>query len=97
MMKRSTVNVSHAAGLVMGAATAAAAGPPAFPLRRCSADAVMAGTVCLDKYEASMWRVSGPTTSATLVSNIRLGRATQADLTAGGATQLGRFLLGGRC
>jgi hypothetical protein len=82
--------VSLAVGLAMGATTAAANGFPTFPVRRCSADAVAAGTVCLDKYEASVWRVPDPTTTnATLVRKIRLGRATQADVTAGGATQLG--------
>jgi hypothetical protein len=46
--------------------------------------------VCLDGYEASAWRVPDPTTTnATLVRKIRLGRATEADLTAGGAPQLG--------
>jgi formylglycine-generating enzyme required for sulfatase activity len=90
MMKRSTVNVSLAVGLVMGVTSAAAAGFPTFPVRRCSADAVPAGTVCLDRYEASVWRVPNPiTTNATLVRKIQVGRATQADLTAGGATQLG--------
>jgi hypothetical protein len=89
-MKRSLITVSLAMGLAMGAATAAAAGFPAFPVRRCSADAVAAGTVCLDKYEASVWRVPDPTTTnAGLVRRIRLGRATQADLIAGGATELG--------
>jgi formylglycine-generating enzyme required for sulfatase activity len=51
---------------------------------------VVAGTVCLDSYEASVWRVPNPTTTnATLVRKIQLGRATQADLRTGGATQLG--------
>jgi hypothetical protein len=51
---------------------------------------VVAGSVCLDRYEASVWRVPNPTTTnAILVSKIQFGRATQADLTAGGATQLG--------
>ena len=63
---------------------------PRFRVRRCAADAVVAGTVCLDRYEASVWRVPNPTTTnASLVRKIQLGRATQADLTAGGATQLG--------
>ena len=79
-----------AAGLAMTAATAAAAGFPNVPVRSCGPDAVVAGTICLDKYEASVWRVPNPTTTnATLVRRIQLGRATQADLTAGGATQLG--------
>ena len=90
MTKRTAIHVSLAFGLVMGVASAAAAGPPRFPLRGCGPDAVVAGTVCLDKYEASVWRVPNPTTTnASLVRSIRLGRATEVDLTAGGATQLG--------
>ncbi len=90
MMKRSTRKLSLALGLMMGAATAVAAGFPETPVRRCAPDAVLAGTVCLDTYEASVWRVPNPTTTnASLVRKIQLGRATHADLTAGGATQLG--------
>ena len=89
-MKRSLMKVSLAVGLVMGVASAAVAEFPTFPVRRCGADAVLAGTVCLDRYEASVWRVSNPTTTnASLVRKIQLGRATEADLTGGGATQLG--------
>ncbi len=85
-MKRNRMNVAAAAGLLMCVAGAAVAGP----VRRCAVDAVMAGTVCLDKYEASVWRVPNPrTTNARLVTKIRNGTATEADLTAGGATQLG--------
>jgi formylglycine-generating enzyme required for sulfatase activity len=44
----------------------------------------------MDKYEASVWRVPSPTTTnALLVRKIQLGRATEAELAAGGATQLG--------
>jgi formylglycine-generating enzyme required for sulfatase activity len=90
MMKRSIVKGSLAVGLVMGVASAAAAGFPQTAVRRCGPDAVVAGTVCLDRYEASVWRVPNPTTtSALLVARIQQGRATQANLTAGGATQLG--------
>jgi hypothetical protein len=77
-------------GLVIGAATAPAADFPTFPVRRCASDAVLAGTVCLDKYEASIWRVPNPTTAnASLVRRVQLGIATRADLLSGGATQLG--------
>jgi hypothetical protein len=56
----------------------------------CGPDAVRAGTVCLDMYETSVWRVPNPTTTNTfLVKKVQLGRATEADLEAGGATQLG--------
>jgi hypothetical protein len=59
-------------------------------VKRCQADAVPVGSVCLDIYEASVWRVpNAATTNALLVKRIQLGIATRADLTAGGATQLG--------
>src|SRR5262245_13354797 len=56
----------------------------------CAPDSVHAGTVCLDTYEASVWRVPDPAgTNAMLVKKIRTGRATRADLLAGGGRQLG--------
>jgi hypothetical protein len=65
-------------------------GFPKTPLQKCAKDAVLAGTVCLDRYEASVWRVPNPTTTnAKLVKKIRKGKATVAALSAGGATQLG--------
>jgi formylglycine-generating enzyme required for sulfatase activity len=74
----------------MGVASAAVAGFPKSPVKKCGADAVVAGTVCLDIYEASVWRVpNASTTNAGLVKKIQQGKATQADLTDGGATQLG--------
>ena len=89
-MKSSTMKLFVVVGLAMGAASAAAADFPTLPVRRCAPDAVLAGTVCLDRYEASVWRVPNPTTTnANLLRKIQLGRATEADLTAGGATQLG--------
>ena len=55
----------------------------------CGPDAVAAGPVCLDRYEATVWRVPNPTTTnASLVTKITLGTATRADLTAGGATRV---------
>ena len=32
-------------------------------VKQCGDDAVVAGTVCMDKYEASVWRVPNPTTT----------------------------------
>jgi len=62
----------------------------AKPLTKCAPDAVVAGTVCMDRYEASVWRVPLPTTANKgLVKKIRAGKATAADLAKGGATQLG--------
>src|SRR4029450_1072965 len=50
----------------------------------------VAGPVCMDRYEASVWRVPNPTTTnAGLVRRIQLGKTSVADLTSGGATQLG--------
>jgi hypothetical protein len=73
---------------VLLASTAGAQG--AKPLTKCAADAVVAGTVCMDKFEASVWRVAGPTTiNKGLVKKIQQGKATVADLAKGGATQLG--------
>jgi formylglycine-generating enzyme required for sulfatase activity len=87
MMKRIMLQVL-VVGLVSGATSAGAV--HALPLTRCGPDAVVAGAVCLDKYEASVWRVPNPTTTnASLVRRIQLGRATRADLMAGGAVQLG--------
>jgi Sulfatase-modifying factor enzyme 1 len=89
LMKRLFIEVSLTVCLTMGATSTAFARLHGIPAR-CGADAVVAGTVCLDKYEASVWRVPNPTTTnAFLVREIRLGRATAGDLTAGGATQLG--------
>src|SRR5262245_21555636 len=80
--------IATAAALVLLTTTARAQG--AKPLTRCPFDAVVSGTVCMDRYEASVWRVPNSTTlNKTLVVKIRQGFATPADLTAGGATQLG--------
>jgi len=54
----------------------------------CPPDSVMSGTTCMDKYEASVWRIGG--SNALLIRRIRLGTVTVASLTAAGATQLGK-------
>ena len=88
-MKRSLMRVGLTVGL-LGVASAAVAAFPRTPVRRCGPDAVRAGTICLDTYEASVWRVPhASTTNAPLVSRIQLGTATAAELTAAGATRLG--------
>jgi len=90
MMTPSTMQVLLALGLLIDAASAAAVGFPALAVRKCAGDAVIAGTVCLDRYEASVWRVpDATTTNAFLVRKIQQGKATRTDLMAGGATQLG--------
>jgi len=53
IMRRTIVTAALvASGLSLAAATAIAASFPAAPVRRCAPDAVVAGTVCLDKYVA---------------------------------------------
>src|SRR5262245_10262518 len=90
IMTRTFLQNALVVGLVMGIASAASAGFPTAPVTRCAPDAVPVGTVCLDRYEASVWRVPNPTTTnATLVRLIAQGFATRADLLAGGARQLG--------
>ena len=88
---RPIVRAAMSAGLLLaGAAGAGAGGPPSGALKKCPADSVVSGTVCMDKYEASVWRVPNPTTAnKSLVSKIQQGKATAADLAKGGATQLG--------
>ena len=82
--------VALAVILLIQATGAAAAALPRVPLTRCTADAVVAGTICMDRFEASVWRIpNSTTTNASLVRKVQQGRATFADLTAGGAMQLG--------
>jgi hypothetical protein len=76
------------AAVMLLAGTAWAQG--AKPLKKCPADSVVSGTVCMDTYEASVWRVPNPTTTnKSLVAKIQAGKATAADLAAGSATQVG--------
>lgn len=84
---KTTIGLAALATLV---GTPAAAGPPPRPVTKCPPDAVVSGTGCIDRYEASVWRVpQSATTNRSLVLRIQQGRATAADLAAGGATQLG--------
>jgi len=75
-----TVSAVMMAALV-GAAQASAA------TLRCAVDSVKVGNTCVDKYEASVWQIAPSNTS--LVRKVQSGKATLADLTAGGAVQLG--------
>ena len=81
-----TIMVSAAFALLANSAGAQGA----KPLSKCAPDAVVAGTACMDKYEASVWYVPNPTTgNKQLLKKIQQGKATVADLTAGGAIQVG--------
>jgi len=59
--------------------------PP--PPLSCPPDAVISGSLCVDKYEASLWQI--PPASTTLIQQVKDGTATLADLTSGGAVQVG--------
>ncbi len=89
-MRRVLLGITVAAAVALLADAAGAAGPPAGPLGKCAVDAVVSGAGCMDKYEASVWRVPNPlAANRSLVKKIQQGTATAALLTAGGATQLG--------
>ena len=89
-MRHTCMRITLAAAAALMAGSADAAGPPGGPLTRCPADAVVSGSSCMDKFEASVWRVPDPTTlNRRLVRKIQSGLATLADLRAGGATPLG--------
>jgi hypothetical protein len=56
----------------------------------CPPDSVPVGTICVDRYETSVWSVPDPMTrNKTLVAKLKKGTATLAELTGGGAVQLG--------
>jgi hypothetical protein len=75
---------------VLTATSGSAADLPPDAKVLCGPDAVTAGTVCLDQYEASVWRVPAPSTAtAGLVAKIQQGDACSR-MEAGGATQLVR-------
>lgn len=85
-MRQAAFAIQGFAALLL--ATAAAA-QGAKPLAKCAPDAVVSGSVCIDRYEASVWRVTDPTgLGLPLVTKIRQGKVTQEELLAG-ARQLG--------
>jgi hypothetical protein len=89
-MRHIANTVAVAAAAVLLAGTAGAATPPGGPLKKCPVDAVVSGAGCMDKFEASVWRVPNRAgANDRLVARIQQGKATAAELTAGGATPLG--------
>ena len=87
---RTVLQAGTLAAVLLVLASTAGAQVARPPLTTCAVDSVVAGTICLDLFEASVWRVPNPTTTnLALVTKIRRGTATAADLAAGGATQLG--------
>ena len=81
MSFRSTLLIAVA--ITLSLALAAPARPGTL---KCPPDSVKVGTVCIDKYEASVWAINPANTK--LVKKVLAGKVTLADLTAGGATQL---------
>jgi len=74
---------------IVGGCTAVclvAAVPARAATLRCPPDSVKVGNVCIDKYEASVWQI--PPSNASFVKLVQAGKATLAELTAGGATLL---------
>src|SRR5262245_27208290 len=71
---------------VLGLAMLALA--PRAEAKKCPKDSVEVGTICVDKYEASVWQIDPA--NKPLVRKAQAGNATLADLMAGGATQLSR-------
>ena len=53
---------------------------------KCPPDSVKVGNVCIDTYEASVWQIAPSNTK--LVRKVEAGKATLADLTGGGATEV---------
>jgi hypothetical protein len=80
--------IRASAVLLLLASAAGAQG--AKPLAKCALDAVVSGTVCMDKFEASVWRVPFATTdNVSLVKKIQQGKATHEVLLDAAAEQLG--------
>ena len=51
------------------------------------------GPICVDKYEASVWSI--PPKDDQLIGKVRRGKATVAQLAAGGAVQMGAISMTG--
>lgn len=80
--------ITLSAALLLLASSAGAQGGK--PLTKCPPDAVVSGTVRMDTYEASVWRVPNPLgANKALIKKIQQGKVKLADLTARGAMQLG--------
>src|SRR5437867_712449 len=82
-MKRTLCAVGLGALCVTGVAPALAG------TLKCPPDSVKVGDACIDLYEESVWQID-PGKKA-LVKKVQSGKATLADLTPGGATQLGCY------
>ena len=90
-MKTITMSVLTAVAL-SACAGVAQAGWPGDSFVKCPPDAVKVGSACVDTYEASVWDIPANNLSgrsnAALIRKVKNGKASLADLTAGGATQV---------
>jgi len=87
LMGRAGRAIGMPAALVLLASAAGAQG--AKPLAKCAPDAVASGSGCMDKYEASVWRVDDPTgLDLALVKKIQQGKVRLDELLLA-ARQLG--------
>jgi len=77
---------------VVGVAVVGLVLSPAMAEAACPADSVESGTVCMDKYEASVWYV--PPQRTILINRIQKGTVTLANLTSAGAVAAGVVQLG---
>src|SRR5215467_2723784 len=70
---------------------ALALGLPLSAAAACPPDSVQVGPSCLDKFEASVWKIAAPLSAVerAVIRKIRAGTVTLADLTAAGAVPLG--------
>ena len=59
-MERVSIAITVASAVALLAGAAGAAGPPSGPPTRCPVDAVVSGAGCMDKFEASVWRLPDP-------------------------------------
>jgi formylglycine-generating enzyme required for sulfatase activity len=90
MKTPSVFSIMGVAAVCLGAAGSAGAGT-----LKCPPDSVKVGTACIDLYEASVWRIPGCSPRnfragcQSLLDKVQQGTVTLADLTMGGATQLG--------
>jgi len=86
-MNRTRVTLLFATLLVTSLVSLLAAPPVVAKDAKCSLDAMLVGQTCVDIFEATLWGI--PPDQTGLIKNVRNGKATFADLTAGGATQHG--------
>ena len=79
------LRVTLAAAIALLATASGAAAASTGAITKCPPDAVLSGSGCMDKYEASVWRIQSPNTlNRALVAKIRAGKALASDLAASG-------------